>query len=202
MVDAELAALAVDALLGRARLAVDLLGVARVGVHQHELADVVEERGAEQLVAIRVVGCAASRSAARWVATACRRKRSGAASQPGVRSKKSKVSASAASASTPSGVSTSTAGMLGAILPLLAPSSDVRDPQHGDHERHVRLHGGDNLAHRGAVLGDAQHAVARLGERRKRLERLEGGRQAPAVSLVVGRQTTLAGVTGCVRRPR
>ena len=43
VVDAELAALAVDALLGRARVAVDLRGVAGVGVQQHELADVVQQ---------------------------------------------------------------------------------------------------------------------------------------------------------------
>ena len=58
VVDAELAALAVDALLGRARIAVDVLRVAGVGVHEHELADVVQQGGAEQLVAIVVVDLA------------------------------------------------------------------------------------------------------------------------------------------------
>src|SRR4051794_39855023 len=62
----------------------------------------------------------ASRSAARWVATACRRKRSGAASQPGMRSKKSKVFARAASASTPAGVIASTAFGTLEILVFLA----------------------------------------------------------------------------------
>ena len=56
VVDAELAALVVQALLGRARGAVDLLRVARVGVHEHELADVVQQRGDEQAVAVRVAG--------------------------------------------------------------------------------------------------------------------------------------------------
>ena len=50
-----------------------------------------------------------SRSAARCVATAWRRKRSGAASHSGVRSKKSKVFVAPISASTPAGVSTSIA---------------------------------------------------------------------------------------------
>jgi hypothetical protein len=53
VVDAELAALVVQALLGRAGRAVDLLRVARVGVHEHELADVVQQRGDEQAVAVR-----------------------------------------------------------------------------------------------------------------------------------------------------
>ena len=56
VVDAELAALVVQALLGRARGAVDLLRVARVGVHEHELADVVQQRGDQQAVAVRVAG--------------------------------------------------------------------------------------------------------------------------------------------------
>ena len=61
----------------------------------------------------------ASRSAAAWVATACRRKRSGIRSQPGVRSKKSKVAARAARVSTPSGERTSIASGMLAILPFL-----------------------------------------------------------------------------------
>ena len=56
VVDAELAALVVQALLGRAGRAVDLLRVARVGVHEHELADVVQQRGDEQAVAVLVAG--------------------------------------------------------------------------------------------------------------------------------------------------
>ena len=56
VVDAELAALVVQALLGRAGGSVDLLRVARVGVHEHELADVVQQGGDEQAVAVRVAG--------------------------------------------------------------------------------------------------------------------------------------------------
>ena len=54
VVDAELAALVVQPLLGRPRRAVHLLRVARVGVHEDELADVVQQRGDEQAVAVRV----------------------------------------------------------------------------------------------------------------------------------------------------
>ena len=54
VVDAELAALLVDALLGRARAAVHLCGVAGVGVHQHELADVVQQARDGQAVAVLV----------------------------------------------------------------------------------------------------------------------------------------------------
>ena len=102
VVDAELAALAVDALLRRAGVAVHLAGVAGVGVHQDELADVVQQRGDHQAVAMLVAGLVARRSAARWVATPCRRKRSGAASHTDERSKKSKVRARVASAWTAS----------------------------------------------------------------------------------------------------
>ena len=54
MVDAELAALLVDALLGRARPAVHLRGIAGVGVQQHELADVVQQARDRQPVAVLV----------------------------------------------------------------------------------------------------------------------------------------------------
>ena len=53
------------------------------------------------------------------MATAWRRKRSGIRSQPGVRSKKSKVAVRAASVSTPSGERISTASGMLAILPFL-----------------------------------------------------------------------------------
>ena len=51
VVDAELAALALDPLLRGPRLAVDLTRVAGVGVDEHELADVVQQRGDHQPVA-------------------------------------------------------------------------------------------------------------------------------------------------------
>jgi hypothetical protein len=88
VVDPKLEPLGAKALLGGARLAVDLVRVAGVGLDEDELADVVEERRHEHAVAIGLVDLAAMRSAARWTATACRRKRSGATSQVRLRSKK------------------------------------------------------------------------------------------------------------------
>ena len=51
VVDAELAALALDPLLRRPGLAVDLARIAGIGVDEHELADVVQQRGDHQPVA-------------------------------------------------------------------------------------------------------------------------------------------------------
>ena len=61
----------------------------------------------------------------------------------------------------------------------------VGEAQHGDHQRDVGLDRADDVAGRRALLGDQrEHAVARLGERREDLERLEGGGEALAVTLV------------------
>ena len=54
VVDAELAALLVNPVLGRFRAAVDLAGVPRVGMEQDELADVVQEARRGQTVAVLV----------------------------------------------------------------------------------------------------------------------------------------------------
>ena len=74
-------------------------------------------------------------------------------------------------------------------LALLALRRAVGDPQHGDHERDVRLDRLDDLAHRGAVLADdPQDAVARLGQSRESLERLERGREPAPVAFVMARR--------------
>ena len=52
VVDAQLAALLMDAVLGRARAAMNLRGVAGVGVQQHQLADVVQQARRRQPVAV------------------------------------------------------------------------------------------------------------------------------------------------------
>ena len=63
----------------------------------------------------------------------------------------------------------------------------VGEAQDGDDQRDVGLDGAHDLAGRGPLLGDeGEQAVARLGERREDLERLEGGGQALAVTLVAG----------------
>ena len=62
----------------------------------------------------------------------------------------------------------------------------VGEAQDGDHQRDVGLDGGDDLAGGHALLRDhAQETVAGLGEGGERLERLEGGREAAAVTFVV-----------------
>ena len=77
VVDAQLAALGGDAVVGGAAVAVEALGVARVQAGQHRAADVVKDRGERELVAIAVADASATRSEARWTARAWRRKRSG-----------------------------------------------------------------------------------------------------------------------------
>ena len=62
----------------------------------------------------------------------------------------------------------------------------VCEPQDGDEQRDVGLDGGDDVGRRDVILGEhRQQPVARLGERRKRLERFEGHRQATAMALVL-----------------
>ena len=91
---------------------------------------------------------------------------------------------SEASRWTASGESTSTASTTHSTWPRRRPVDLVAEAQDGDHERDVGLDRGDDVAGRGALLGDErEHAVARLGERREALERLEGRRQALAVAL-------------------
>src|SRR5439155_1243869 len=81
-------------------------------------------RDGEQLVrsdrlSLRVVSKHVGESYERRVATACKRKRSGAASQMGVRSKKSNVLVAFIRASTPAGLSTSIASGTLLTLPRL-----------------------------------------------------------------------------------
>jgi hypothetical protein len=64
----------------------------------------------------------------------------------------------------------------------------VGEPQDRDHERDVGLDRGHHVGSRRALLGDQrEQAVARLGQRGEALERLEGGGEALAVTLVARR---------------
>ena len=73
----------------------------------------------------------------------------------------------------------------------------VGEPQHRDHERDVGLDRLDDVARRRPLLGDErEHAVARLGQRREQLERLEGRGQALAVTLVARRPDERVGLAG------
>ncbi len=94
--------------------------------------------------------------------------------------------ARAASPWTASGESSSTASTTRLDATAGAALDLVGEAQHADGERDVGLDGGDDVAGRDALGRDeAQDAVARLGERGERLERLEGGGQTTAVALVV-----------------
>ena len=66
------------------------------------------------------------------------------------------------------------------------PSTWLARAQDRDGQRHVGLDRGDHVGRgRLAVLEQAQHAVARLGQHRERLERLERSGQPASVALVV-----------------
>ena len=184
VVDAELAALAVHALLGGAGLAVDGLGIARVGVHEDELADVVQERGDDQAVAVGVADLVGE--------------------QLGRGTRREGVQAEAIGRGVPDGAALEEvegAHALGELLDGLGREDphrvdDVLDPgdaarrnvvghaHDGDDERDVGLDGLDDLGERNAVTADErEQAVARLGERRESLERLKRRGQTATVAL-------------------
>src|SRR5919201_119656 len=194
VVDAQLAALAVDALLRGARGPVDLARVAGVRVHEHEIADVVQERGDHQAVAVLVaglggqaVGGALGGDAVQ--AEALRR------SVPDGRALE-EVERAGAHGQSGDGLGREQLDRLddrldaaaGLALDLICQTEDRDD------ERHVGLDGGDDVAG-GDPLGghQEQQAVARLREGGERLEGLERG-WAPAASGAEGRMgVTVAG---------
>jgi hypothetical protein len=186
MVDAQLEPLAVDALLRRPGLPVDLGRIAGVGVREDELADVVQERRAEQLVAVLIVDLARQAVSGRLGGD--------------------RVQAEALRHQVPAGgaleeVEGGRAGgerldalgrehvdgrRDGGDLAALSLRRAVGNAQHRDHERDVGLDRLDDLADGGLLLPDhAQHAIARLRERGEGLERLEGRGQPASVPLVV-----------------
>jgi hypothetical protein len=186
VVDAELAPLAVDALLGRLRLAVHLAGIARVRVRQDELADVVQERRDEQLVAVLVlgllgqpVGRALRGHGVQAEPLRCRIPTRDALEEvEGVGARREGLDARRRE---------HLDGLRHARdLGLLGGGRPVRDAEHRDDERDVRLDGRDDVAGGGVLLAhEPEHAVARLGERGEQLERLESGREATSMSLVL-----------------
>ncbi len=120
------------------------------------------------------------------MATPCRRKRSGAASQTVERSKKSKVRARAATDCTASGDMTSVAWTIDSTRPRVRPSiwlatrrTAMTSATSPSTAATISLMFSALLAH------DPQDAVAGLREGREVLERLERGRQAATVAFVV-----------------
>ena len=186
VVDAELAALVVQALLGGAGRAVDLLGVARVGVHEHELADVVEQGGDEQAVAMRVAGLGGEAVGGALHGDGVEAEALGSG-VPGLAALE-ELERLGVGGERLDGLGREhlDRGDDGVDLAALGAVEAVGEPQDGDHEGDVGLDRADDRAHRRAVLGDqGEQAVARLGERGEDLERLEGSREALAVTLVV-----------------
>ena len=175
-----------DALLRRARALVDLRGIARVGVHEHELADVVQQRGDHDPVAVVVtdlggqaVGGALGGDAVQAEALGSRVPGRGALEEvegPGARGERLDGLGREQLDGRDDGLH------LAAALAL----DLVAEAQHGDDERDVALDGRDHVARGDALLlDDAQQPVARLGERRECFKRFEGGGQPAAVALVV-----------------
>ena len=203
VVDAELAALAMDALLRRAGVAVHLARVAGVGVHQHELADVVQQRGDHQAVAMLVAGLGgqAISSALGGDAVEAEALRSGVPDRRALEEVKGagarREGLDGLRREQLDGVHDGLDLAAGLALDLVAEAQD------GDHERDVGLDGRDDLAGRDTLLAnDAQQAVTGLSERGERLERLERGRQTTAVAFVVasldiGGRRVLARRGGC-----
>jgi hypothetical protein len=187
MVDAQLAALVVQALLGGASGSVDLLRVARVGVHQDELADVVQQGGDEQAVAVGVAG-------GRGEAVG------GALDGDGVQAEalgRGVPRLAALEELERLGVGGEPLDGLGREhldggddrfdLPALGRVHAVGEAHDGDDERDVRFDRADHVAGRRALLGDQrQEPVTRLGERGKDFQGLEGRREPFTVALVAG----------------
>jgi hypothetical protein len=176
----------VDALLRRAGVAVHLARVAGVGVHQHELADVVQQRGDHQAVAVLVAGLGGEAVGGALGGDAVQAEALGRGVPDGRALEE--VEGAGAGRQGLDGLGREQLHRLDHGLDLAARLALhlVAQAQDGDHERDVGLDGGHHLAGRHALLAhDAKEAVAGLRKRGEGFERLEGGRQATTVTLVV-----------------
>ena len=165
---------------------------------QHQLADVVQQARDDQAVALLVADLAREQSAARCVARACRRKRSGAAPRRS-RARRSRMCARGRRAPARS------AGRAARRRRrrLDAPPR-VRDAVGERAARRSTSATSDSTAATTSAVAtwssadEREQPVARLGERRERLERLERRRQAAAVALVCGARRRRAGLPGAL----
>jgi hypothetical protein len=188
VIDAQLAALVVQPLLRGPRRPVDLLRVARIGVHEHELADVVEQRGDEQAVSVGVAG-----RRGEPVGGAL----DGDGVQPEALRRRVPRLAALEELERLGRHDQALHGLGGEQLgggddalddPLARALGVVGQPQDRDHERDVGLDRLDHVAGRRPLRRhQGEDAVARLRQGGEHLERLEGGRQALAVPLVARR---------------
>ena len=186
MVDAELAALALDPLLRRARLAVNLARIPRICVYEYELADVVQQGGNHQ----PVTGL---------VAKLTREPVRGALGGDGVQTEAlgnplpdgralKEVECPRAAGDRMNGARREHLDRLHCALDAAsaAPVYLVCQPQDGDGEGHVGLDRADDVGcRRLAGLEQAHHAVAGLNQYRERLQRLKCSSQTTAVAFVV-----------------
>ena len=187
VVDAQLAPLLMDALLGGSRRAMHLRGIARVGVQQHELADIVQEARHAQPVTVLVadlrgeaIGGVLGRERVQAKALWCGLPHARALKEvecphpPGERLHRPLAEELDR---TDDGVDAPAL-----VLDLIG------EAKHGDDQRDVGLDGADDVGGRGVLLADErQQPIARLGQRGKRLERFERAGQAPAVARIVSR---------------
>ena len=195
VVDAELEALLVQALLGRARRAVDLRRVAGIGVGENELADVVQERGDEELVAVLVLHL--TRETVGGGLGGHRVEAEALRHQVPAGGALEEVEGGGAGGERLHAFGREHLDRLGNAgeLALLALRRAVGDPEHGDHEGDVGLDRLHDLTDRGAILADhPKNTVARLGQSGECLKRLEGRREpAPVAFVVSSRSRILAG---------
>jgi hypothetical protein len=204
VVDTEVAALAVHALLRGLGIAVDLGRVAGVGVHEHELADVVQQRGDHEAVAVLVAGLAGEAVGGALRGDAVQAEALGRGVPDGRALEEVKGAGAAGERlhgfrrEQLDGLDDGLDAAAAALVEL------VGHPQDGDDEGDVGLDGGDDVGRRDAVGADeTQQAVARLGQGGECLERLERSGQAAAVAFIVmaldGRAARL-GCGACGRR--
>ena len=187
VVDAELAALALDPLLGGAGLAVDLAGIAGVGVDEHELADVVQQRGHHQPVAGLVAELAREavggalggdrvQAEALWNALP-----DGGALEEVERAGAARDRVDGARREHLDRLDRALDATAAASVDLIGEPQRRRPPA----RRRASTAATTSAVGGSPCLEQPHHAVARLDEHRERLERLERGGQTAAVTLVV-----------------
>ena len=198
MIDAKLTALAVHPVLGRPGPAVDLGRVARVRVHEHELADVVQQRCDRQAVAVLVahfagdaIGCLLGRQRVQSEALG--------GALPDARALE-EVKRANPRCQRLHGLRLEQVNRADHGVDAPAPRlSLVGHAQHGDDEGDVGLDRADHVRGGNVVLGDhRQKAVTRLGEGGKAFEGLEGERQTAPVALVLVTLTGRRGGRGAI----
>ena len=186
VIDAELAALAMHALLGRLGVAVNLLGVAGVGVRENELADVVQQRGDHEAVAVLVAGLLREAVGGALGGDAVQAEALGRGVPDG-RALEEVEGAGTAGERLDRFGREDLHGLDDRLDPAAARAVELVGEAHdADDKRDVGFDGRDDVRRRHALGADQpQQAVAGFRERRERLECFERGGQPASVALVV-----------------